>query len=156
MGASKTKRKKRPVAEFNPPGRQVRFERDPDFYRTQTPNWRVGLFDVKGPWSPRVLSTEDWWRELWPKLSAFETMTWQDILTASGGRNRGTNSHEIAVSELEPRAQKRLQELRMVDVDILLSLRLDGRTRLWGIRDGRTLKLLWYDPNHEVCPVASR
>jgi len=44
-----------------------------------------------------------------------------------------------------------VKELGMTD-DALYSLRLSGKLRLWGVRDRSVLQLLWYDPEHQVCP----
>jgi len=34
----------------------------------------------------------------------------------------------------------------------LFSFAIDGRRRVWGIRREHVLCLLWWDPNHQVCP----
>ena len=34
----------------------------------------------------------------------------------------------------------------------LFSVRLTGRIRLWGLRDVSILRVLWWDPEHTVCP----
>lgn len=41
-------------------------------------------------------------------------------------------------------------------VSDLFSLHIDGKTRIYGIRDGRALKLLWYDPDHTVYPMTKK
>ncbi len=28
----------------------------------------------------------------------------------------------------------------------------NGKQRIWGIKDRNILKVLWWDPDHEVCP----
>jgi len=73
-------------------------------------------------------------------------MTWAEI---SKDKKK---YHPIRVDKLATEARKRLEELRQDDVDVLWSLRVQGKPRIWGIREGRVLKLLWWDPNHEVCP----
>jgi len=50
-------------------------------------------------------------------------------------------------------AQKRLEELKLDDVDQLYSLRLNGRERLWGIRSNDKFSILWWDPEHQICPA---
>lgn len=79
------------------------------------------------------------------KLRHLESRTWADLKTNSG-------SHEIPTQDLCKEAQDRLVDLRLDDQDSVFSLRLDGTHRIIGIRSGASLKLLWNDPGHEVCP----
>lgn len=44
----------------------------------------------------------------------------------------------------------------MDDVDDLYQLHVTGPKRVWGIRFGPYLKLLWWDPDHQVYPVRKR
>ena len=83
-----------------------------------------------------------------PKLCNFESMTWSEIMRASGGRSKGNNSHFVKVKSLTPDAKRRLAEIGQDDVSDLFSLRLSATERIYGIRDRRALKLLWYDPHH--------
>ena len=88
-------------------------------------------------------------------------MTWAEIMQAAGGRARGTNSHFVQVERLTRQAKDRLAEIHQDDVSELFSLRLTATVRIYGIRDRRALKLLWYDPYHgtntrAVYPVRSR
>jgi len=114
--------------------------------------WGFQLLDQGGSWGVKAMN-QDWEIEILPKLRDFESMTWQEILSASGGRTRGNNSHSITVNKLSEDAKKRLEEINLDDVDSLFSLRLTGKRRLYGIREGRVLKLIWYDPEHKICPV---
>ena len=74
----------------------------------------------------------------------FETMTWSQIL--------GSKHHSIAVRDIKKSAQKRLQKLGHDDVQELISFRLTAKQRLWAIRLENVSSLLWWDPNHEICP----
>lgn len=82
--------------------------------------------------------------EIREKLRCFESMTFGEIL--------GRNNHLVGVSSLCKRAQDRLEELRLDDIDELLSLHLTGLKRVWGILEHNVVILLWWDPNHEICP----
>ncbi len=87
------------------------------------------------------------------RLADFESMTWAEIL------GRGDQHHPVAVSDLAPEARRRLTQLRLEDLDDLISLRLSGRERVWGFPDQvlpSILHLLWWDPDHEVCPAPLR
>ena len=74
---------------------------------------------------------------------------------------RRNNSHFVQAGKLTRQAKARLAEIGQDDVSELFSLRLTGTTRIYGIRDRRALKLLWYDPHHgtnarAVYPVQRR
>jgi len=58
----------------------------------------------------------------------------------------------LEVAKLIPEAQRRLKQKRLGDVEDVVSLRVGKRRRVWGIRYGRTLYLLWWDPDHDICP----
>lgn len=118
------------------------------------PAWQLSQVDFEGPYGWGSVDRDTLLGEIHAKLANFETMTWDEILKASGGRSSGNNSHEVEVDKLSSAAQQRLTELRQLDLDSLFSLRLSGKGRVWGVRDGRVLRVLWYDPDHQVCPTA--
>lgn len=78
------------------------------------------------------------------KLRNFETMTLGQIL--------GRNHHRVSVELLCKDARDRLEALHLDDVEELLSLRLTGIERVWGILEHNIIILLWWDPKHLVCP----
>ena len=75
-------------------------------------------------------------------------MTWGELAKASGGRKQGNNHHFVKVEKLTKQAKDRLVELKQEDVSELFSLRLTALTRIYGVRNRRALKLLWYDKHH--------
>jgi len=79
------------------------------------------------------------------RLKELESMTWTEI-------EQGTHSHFVEVTKLIPDAQKRLSALRLDDFDVLFSLRIKAKPRLWGIRINNIFHALWWDPDHQVCP----
>lgn len=82
------------------------------------------------------------------RLEAFESMTWKEILLDGKKANHAVKVHLLCKS-----AQDRLEEIfGALDVDQLISLRVSGTERIWGLLDGATMKILWWDPDHEVCP----
>jgi len=89
--------------------------------------------------------------EVQKKLADFESMTWHEILTRSKHQH-----HTVLVEELSSRAQRRLEEIDEDDHDELVSLRLSGTKRIYGIRSGHVLDLLWWDPAHQVYPSVKR
>lgn len=115
----------------------------PENAQQQTPLWALGIVELDGPWTWRGMSSEQFSHVL-ERLGQFERMTWGEI--------EGSRHHSVRVVGICKPGRDRLAEIRQDDVDELFSLRLSGRIRLYGIRDGRVLKLLWYDPLHEVYP----
>lgn len=83
-------------------------------------------------------------QEVLQKIFESQKLTWQDL------RNNG--SHFVDRTDLCSEAQKRLIQIQKEDLDQLFSLRLTGRKRIWRIKEHNILWLLWWDPNHEVCP----
>ena len=109
--------------------------------------WQFSLMDMVGPFSFDNLSLEDW-QLILDNLKFWETMTWNEI---AGRRN-----HAISTDNLSPEAKKRLIELELDDIDEVFSLHLDGKKRLIGIRDRNIFRVLWWDPEHKVCPAPKK
>ena len=107
------------------------------------PEFKSDQMDMAGPWGwdkfdPLQL------QEVFQKIFESQKLTWQVL--------RDNGSHLVQVDALCSKAQKRLGELGQDDCDELFSFRITGRKRIWGIKDGNILWLLWWDPEHEVCP----
>ena len=107
-----------------------------------TPTWSFSLCDFDGPFS--------WESADWPQLTAHLKLLEQSRLSEIFGERRRGN-HQPRQEQLSTTAQDRLKELRL-DPERLVSLRLNQPRRLWAIRDGSVLALLWWDPHHLVWP----
>lgn len=106
--------------------------------------WQFRALDPDGPWGWRGVDPAVIWDRILRRARDLESMTWAQIMS--------TGSHPISVGDLAPEAQRRLEAIGQADVDELFSLRFTGKERLWGIRDRHVLKVLWWDPEHEICP----
>jgi hypothetical protein len=125
--------------------KQPRIEQPSIQFNKLRPAWRFGKMEMCDPFGWHVID-KDKLAEIRTKLAGLENSTWNDILVASKKQN-----HFIAVADLEPEAQRRLRDLRMDDIDQVLSLRLSGEERVFGIRYDVAISLLWWDPKHQVC-----
>lgn len=106
------------------------------------PAWRFSTVDKNGPFAwPVGTQTE---LEIVKKLHDFDSMDWSKI--------EGRNNHLISIDKLSKEAKQRLQDIKQDDIDELFSFRLQGKPRIFCIRDRHIAKLLWYDPEHKVCP----
>lgn len=99
-------------------------------------------------WGWNKLTPKLWFRQILPALKAIEGMTWASLKGAAGGRAQGTNHHSLSVDECTKTARDRLVVLRLDDYDQIFSLRLANTVRIYGIRDGRALRIIWHDPYH--------
>ena len=107
--------------------------------------WRFSDPDMNGPWGWEKASVGEILGEIIPKLHDYESMTWAAMDGASG-------SHSIELDKLCKEAQERLSELGRGEQGQLFSLRITGERRVWGVKDVAILRVLWWDPKHEVCP----
>ena len=130
---------------------------DKDLKTSQSPfKWSLQLADREGRWgfNDKVFA-DSWCGDILLKLQALEMKTWAIIANDSSGKSKGkgTRNHHIAVHDLSKNARKRLKKIKLDDLDQLFSLRINGKKRLFGIVENHVMKLLWYDPRHEVCPT---
>lgn len=141
------KLKKQPKVQDSPP-RPTKTPRTEPFLppNQRNPVWQFRGIDLDSSceWGWEK-STREVLKKLVERLSSFELMTWQQI-------EEGTGSHPIEMEDLCSDARKRLADLKQDDLDELFSLRISGKERVWGIREEHVLRILWWDPEHSVCP----
>lgn len=133
--------------------KQPRFAEQPNLYR-RPPKWSFRLCDMQHErWG--IGKNAGYLGGLLARFKEWERVTWGDILTTTAGRKSNTQSHPIPVEKLDKGAAKRLTELNLDSYDVLYSLTVTGKQRVWGImvEETGTFQLLWYDPRHEVYPV---
>lgn len=115
---------------------------------SENPAWQVGCMDIDGPWGWKKIDQEFFFQQILPKVQNFEKMKWTEIL--------GRNNHEVKIWQIGKKAQKRLSELKLDDNEVLVSLRLTGPQRLWGIKFKSIFQILWWDPEHQVYPIKQK
>lgn len=101
------------------------------------------------------LVRDGFFSKIYPKLKAFESMTWREILEKKH-QSKGkmvSNNHNVDVANFCKEAKDRLADLRYA-VDQLFSLRLEAKIRIYGFRVHNYLEILWVDLEHEVYPVS--
>jgi hypothetical protein len=142
---------KKPVRKENPTVKKRPNERNhPPDSSGQGPAWKFALFDPEGPFGDGhdKLARSNVIDEILPRLRDFESMSWTEIM--QGG------SHSISFYNLCKEARNRLEARSLDDNDEVFSLRLTGRKRIIGIRQNHCLQILWWDPEHQVCPATLR
>jgi hypothetical protein len=146
-----SKKAEKPKVKRSPSrSESVRLGADPESYLSQTPVWRFSDFDWESNWGHATCMSHvsNLRSHIEGHLASFETMTWAEILKASGGRSQGNNSHEISRDKFKKEVQERLEQRRIL-ADTLFSLRLDAGTRLYGVRERNCLRIVFFDPHHK-------
>ncbi len=151
MGGGREKKKPKAVREPDPQ-KIPRVRAEPTSRWGERPSWRIRRLDVGGPFCVSRLERGDLLANNPPSslgrvlrfLGDLETMTWGQIL--------GPNHHYIPVESLNKDARDRLVALRRDDVDQVVSLRVTGGQRVFGVTHGSVCELLWWDPEHRVAP----
>lgn len=141
------KNKRVPIAANVPsgPSKVPRAQPIENFYNLH-PAWRISLVEMCDPFGWHEIH-KDKLAEIRKKLADLEKSTWREILMDSKKQN-----HSISVDKLSKEARRRLTALKQEDVENVISLRLSGAERVFGIRHNIALTLLWWDPYHQVCP----
>jgi hypothetical protein len=108
------------------------------------PSWRFSTVDKNGPFAwPRGTDTE---LKIVGRLHDFDSMKWTEI--------EGPDHHLLSAGSLSKEAVERLREIKQEDeIDSMFSFHLHGEPRIICIRDRGIARLLWFDPEHGVCPV---
>ena len=121
-------------------------------YYDKSPTFSFCRYDANAPWanSDDKKPTVD---SVFNSLRGLESLSWREIMQASGGKSAGTNSHFVDIVKLASVAVSRLSQLSL-DENQLFSMRVQNKVRLWGlIEPDGAFYVLWFDPEHKVCPV---
>lgn len=142
----------------NPGGKkQVKFgyrpsdEKNPVIPRFETDNgviqFSFGWFD--GTFKPKKSgkgNKSDVWKII-GSLKSIEDMTWVDMAA------NDKKHHAVTLNKISKQAKKALRKTKRDDVDELWSLSISGPQRLWAIKYNNHCMILWWDPEHLVCPT---
>jgi hypothetical protein len=144
-----SKKNKKPKIEYSPSVTKTPIAQAMPDFNAMPPAWRFAKLDLIHPddWRSTHALDNQTVENIRKRLASFETMTWKQIL--------GADNHHIEIGKLCAGAQRRLDSLQIA-TDTLVSLRCMRVERLWGIRRENILSLLWWDPNHQVYPVARK
>jgi hypothetical protein len=116
----------------------------PESIMDEKPRWRIAFVDYEGPWGFNNVNDVDVLKDVLNKLKDYEGMFWREI--------EGHENHSISVTSICRDAKHRLSEINKEDYQDLFSFRLNGKHRLWGIKERDAFYILWWDPDHTVCP----
>jgi len=103
-------------------------------------------FDKVNQWGTgKQENLHNFW-ELAEKLKSIEQRSWRHI---AGNQGR---DHSVPFSHLINRAKELAVERKIDDFDEIWSFHFNGTQRLWGVKYNRRLMIVWWDPEHQICP----
>lgn len=144
------KRLKEVKIEYNPQTKKSPKGAPDTSYNNENISWHISLLEMVDPFGWHKLDRERV-NYILEKLGYFESLTWNEILI-----ERKKQNHAVPIDQICKEARQRLIEIGQDDITELVSLRLSGKERVWGIRQLAILKLLWWDPEHQVCPTEKK
>jgi hypothetical protein len=115
-------------------------------WRTLTPSWSFQHLRLDGPYGWRWIDPVDLARAF-DFLSQTARRKWGEIITQSGGHH-----HLIETADIVGPARDDLLAAIPGGADEVMSLRLTGRKRIFGYMEVDVMHVLWWDPEHEICP----
>lgn len=135
---------KRPTSKNDPTTNKIPRHVEP-FIDKKKVFWSFSIYD-SGIKFPSTSQNDIIFSQAANCIKDCELRTWPDI-----EKNR-KRDHPISVDVIEPFARARLAEIGQDDIDELWSIHFNGLFRLWAIREQSLLKILWLDPEHQICP----
>ena len=112
-------------------------------------SWKFSIIDTDGKWTFKKIEKDYFWNKLLSTLKSLESQTVGEFIIPE-------HNHKIERDRLCKEAQKRLIKIKLDDCDEFYSVHINSMERLWGILEGSYFKILWWDPNHEICPSKKR
>ena len=124
------------------------FESDPDRDNKNPISWVLGNIDWDGPFGWQAFKPGTHLEELLKQLKHFEKTSWDDLLRQTGVNH--SKNHPIPIEKIHKKARKRLKHLGFEDQQTFYSFTVGGIPRMWGVKQGAKLVVLWWDPEHKI------
>lgn len=124
-----------------------------DSFENEKPIWRFDRIDNDGEFAFNVHRPDFQHEEFLDKMISYSNMTWSQIRQQTHDEGKSKH-HFISYDQLSKLAQNRIAALKIEDyTDSIYSFALKNKLRIIGLRgDNSEFHILWYDPDHEVCP----
>jgi hypothetical protein len=107
------------------------------------------LADHEGPYAWAEISAEHT-KLIADTCRSWESMSANEVFAVAGNK-------PVPFENLCPAAQARLHEIDLEEYNgQWWELRVTGERRIWGVRQRHVFYVVWWDPEHEVCPSKKR
>lgn len=114
--------------------------------------WRFDMIDRSGKFAFDLNRDDFQYKDFLEKLIDYSSMTWTEVKNQTHD-NRKSKHHFLSPESLSKEAYERLKVRELEQyLDSIFSFSLENKLRLIGIRKNENFHILWYDPEHEICP----
>lgn len=120
------------------------------------PVWVFSRIDRNGQFAFDIRRKDFDHYEVLDKMISYSSIKWKQLKlqTHDDGRSK---HHYLELTRLSKEAQIRIKAMHLEEeVDLLFSMSLKNKLRIIGIRDKEKFYVLWYDPEHKVCPSTKK
>ncbi len=118
--------------------------------------WMFDKIDRSGNYAFDVNRVDFDHKEVLGKMVDYSSMTWGEVKRQTHDDGKSKN-HFLAPGSLSKEAVERLKAKDLEEFsDYIFSFALQNKIRIVGIRNGEKFHVLWYDPDHEICPSKKR
>lgn len=112
--------------------------------------WQFDMIDRNGKFAFDVNRDGFKHKVFLEKLIDYSSMTWTEVKKQT--HDNGKSKHHF-LSSLSNEATERLKNRQLEEYeDSIFSFALENKLRVVGIRKNEDFHVLWYDPEHEICP----
>ncbi len=114
--------------------------------------WRFDMIDRSGKFAFDLSRDDFRYKEILEKLIDYSGMTWAEVRRQTHDNGKSKH-HLLNVEFLSREAYERFKMRNLEEYsDSIFSFALQNKLRIVGIRKDEHFHVLWYDPEHEVCP----
>lgn len=145
--------------------KKVKVKKDKNFVKETKPVistdgekiiWMSDKIDRSGNYAFNINRADFDHKEVLGKIVDYSSMTWGEVKrqTHDDGKSK---HHFLTPGSLSKEAVERLKAKDLEEFsDYIFSFALQNKIRIIGIRNGEKFHVLWYDPDHEICPSKKR
>jgi hypothetical protein len=128
--------------------KKPRIEENPTEYKDQTPHWCFKHVLLDGTYRWSGMEVEKVREDVYGSLRSYGTMLWKEI----DKDHKKTSCHSLKVEDLSPKVRDAFRK-QVRDADDAFQLSVSGKGRIYGVRQGRVLSIVLWDPEHEGFPT---
>lgn len=120
----------------------------PDSFMSLNPSWKFCWLAFDGQWGWSKIEEVKTWERIVKQLQNWESMKWIEILN-------NPRNHQIHRDQLDKNVQKWLDRRNLDDFETY-SLHVGGKERIFGILIQGVFYVIWWDPDHKICPAPKK